>query len=644
MCVSEAWLSAMPSFVVAVGLFVVPGLIVRLAGWRTDALVPYLLVPALSAGVVAVSSNAAGLLHVPWSPLVVVVVTLVVAAVAFVLRRWVGRESATPLSLGVIVAAVGGLVLAAAVIVTQLTWAFVGPDNISQTFDNIVHLNAIRLTLDAGDASAFAVGRTSDIGFYPNAWHSFVTLVASTTGVDIPAAVNTTNLAIGAIVWPASTMALAAVLFHGRASAVASAAALSTGFGAFPALLLYFGVLYPNMMAYALLPAGLAVVLLLLRMRGPAPQVVRTVALALVVLGAVGLAHPNAFLAIFAIGAVLTILQLFVRAVHKRDRRTWITSAVATVVILAVGAGLWRFSRTPYEMSRWGNWQSTAQAFGEAFLLSPRSYPLTLAVSALIVIGLVTIVRFPKHYQAAVPFAVAGFLFVLAAGLPTGTLIRELLTNPWYNDPFRFAALLPVAGIPVAVLGAMTVVDASGWALRRLRSPRVLSGAIAVVAAVALFGVGLGPNVRATLADARASYEYTDASSLLTADEATLLARLDETTPEDAVIIGNPWTGASLAFALAGREVVERHIFGTRTDDEVFVDENLRDIDTDPLVCAAIDRIGATYVLDFGSQNVFNDPNSGLDRAGLDDLSAGTHLELVDSEGDHARLFRVTGC
>ena len=43
-----------------------------------------------------------------------------------------------------------------------------------------------------------------------------------------------------------------------------AAAALSTGFGAFPILLFDFGVLYPNATAYAVLPAGLAAVWMLL--------------------------------------------------------------------------------------------------------------------------------------------------------------------------------------------------------------------------------------------------------------------------------------------------------------------------------------------------------------------------------------------
>ena len=110
------------------------------------------------------------------------------------------------------------------------------------------------------------------------------------------------------------------------------------------------------------------------------------------------------------------------------------------------------------------------------------------------------------------------------------------------------------------------------------------------------------------------------------------------------MLIVNPWTGGSLAYALAGREVLELHVFGTRTDDEEYVDAHLADIDDDPRVCEAVDRLGAEYVLDFGSQNVFKSKNSGTERSGINDLEPSDRLVLVDAEGDDARLFRIEGC
>ncbi|SDH47981.1 DUF6541 family protein [Microbacterium pygmaeum] len=640
---SADWLVAVAPFAVSALLFIVPGLIVRLVGWNVRAITPYLLAPAISTAIVAVAANAAPVLRLPWTLLPVALVTLLAAGAAFGLRRWVGPDPVDRPHPRRIIAAAGGLLLAGTVVALQLIYVFGGPDTISQTFDSIIHLNSIRFALDAGSSSALTIGATSDIGFYPNAWQSFVTLSASLTGVDIPTAVNATNIAVGALVWPASAMALAAVLFRERAAALAASAALSTGFGAFPILLFYFGVLYPNAMGYANLGAGVAALVLLLRARTAAARV-REAVLLLVVCAAIGLGHPNAFLALFAIGAVITLYAVLRTALIERARRVWVTGAAVAVGVVAVGAGLWQYSRTGFEMSRWGPWQSTAQAFGEAILASPRGYPITIAISVLLLLGILTLARRPVRLIIGIPFAVAAFMFVLASGAGTENPLRELVTNPWYNDSFRLAALLPFAAIPVATFGAVVLVDFVRGVLRRWSTPRLVSGLIATIAALALFGVGVGPNVTRTAQDARGSYAYTPSSALVTSDEAALLARLDTNTPQSAVILGNPWTGTSLAYALSDRNVVERHIFGTRSDDEVFLDEHLREIEDDPRVCAALSRLGVDYVLDFGTQNVFNSPDSGLDHTGLNDLVPSRSLVLVDSEGPAARLFRVEGC
>ncbi|GAA1926395.1 hypothetical protein GCM10009775_18210 [Microbacterium aoyamense] len=635
------WLIAVPPFLVATAFFVVPGLIVRLAGWSARSLTPYFLVPAVSVAIVAVSSNVAGIVGVSWSPVPVAVVTVIAAVAAWGLRRWVGGEDVPRPSARRIAAAVGGFLLAMVVLLIQLTHLFGAPENISQTFDNIVHLNSIRFALDNADASAVGIGRTSDIGFYPNAWHSFTTLTAQLTGVSVPLAVNATNLAVGAVVWPLSAMALAATLFRERAAALLSSAAISTAFGAFPILLLSFGVLYPNTMGYSIVAAGVAAVILLLRATTPATRVRQGVLLVVIAVGVL-LGHPNAFLSLFAFGSFLTAAILLDQSLRAKSRRVWVVNAAVVGVLLVVGALLWAFWRTGSGMSQWAAWQSGAQAFGEALLISPGAKPVTIVTAVLLLVGVVAIARRPRLIVIAIPFAVAGLLFVVASGVPAGTFWRDAITNPWYNDSFRLAALLPIAGIPLATLGAVTIVDAARGLLRRWSVRSSFATAIGAVAAVALFLVGFGPNVTATAEQWRSSYQFST-GWLLSTDESALLSRLDENTPDDALILGNPWTGTSLAYALSERDVVQKHVYVARDEDETFLDLHLRDIDSDPEVCAAVDRIGVTHVLDFGDQAVFASDATAL-QAGLNNLVPSEHLVLVDSEGPSARLFRIEGC
>ncbi|GAA4060720.1 hypothetical protein GCM10023065_08500 [Microbacterium laevaniformans] len=658
---SEAWAAAIPSVLVGVLLVAVPGSAVIVAGWGVRSLRLWLLAPAVSLAILAGAATAAHLVHMRWSLLPVAIVTLACAGIAFAVRRWVAGPSRSasapdgtdaPESIesparwrGWMSVAVGaaGLLGAAITISVQLMIAFGGPENISQTFDNVVHLNAIRLALDSADASVFTIGSTSDTDWYPNGWHSVVTLVAQLGGGSIPLAVNAGTIAICAFAWPASVLALTATVFRGRPAALGAAAALSTGFGAFPLLLVYFGVLYPNATAYAVLPAGVAAVWMLLTAHGRG-RVRQALLLALIAAG-ITMAHPNALLALYALTVVPVIWFLVRLARRGGTRRGYVVQGGWILAILLVGVGLWRFGRTNAAMSAWAAWQSTAQAFGEAALMSPRGYPVTIATAVVLLIGIAAVVRHPSRWWwVGPPFAAAAFLFIVASGVPAGTRLRDLLTSPWYNDSFRLAALLPIVGIPVAVLGTIVIVDAVTACLRRIHAPAAVREGILSVAVAALFGVAVGPNVTAVVDDARTVYRLDASSALLTADEAAVLERLDRTTPPDALLIVNPWTGGSLAFALADRHVTARHIFGTRSADEEFVDAHLAQIDSDPRVCEAVDRIGATYVLDFGHQNVFNNPGSGLERSGLNDLTPSSHLVLVDSQGEHARLFAVMGC
>ncbi|KEP75023.1 hypothetical protein HR12_00840, partial [Microbacterium sp. SUBG005] len=371
---------------------------------------------------------------------------------------------------------------------------------------------------------------------------------------------------------------------------------------------------------------------------------VRAAVLLLVAAAGVGLAHPNAFLSMAALGAGVAVVELIGRAVRHPSRRRWLSTTAILLALFVVLGLLWRVMRTNAEMSIWVPWQTTARAVGEALLLSPGGYTITLTISIMIAAGVFAIVRRPRLLVVAAPMAVATVLFVVASGTAAGNALREFLTNPWYNDSYRLAALLPAAGIPVAVLGAVTIADGVARVLTRARSGRVLRIAVAAVGVLAVFSVGVSPNILRTAADARGAYALDATSPLLTSDEESLLERLPETTPADAVIAGSPWTGASLAYAIGEREVLRKHVFGAIGPDEEYLDNRLSAIDSDPHVCEVVDRLGVDYVLDFGAQNVWNNPGVGLERQGLYNLSPSEHLVLIDSEGPSARLFKIEGC
>ncbi len=635
------WISAIPSYLVVAAVLIVPGVAVVVAGWGFRSPQRLLLAPAISVTVVAAAASLAPLVGVRWNLLPLAVTTAVVVGIAVLLRRFAGADEA-PGGRGAGVIALVSLAAAALVSTVLFARAFGSPENIAQRFDNIVHLNAIGLALQNGSASPFQIGATSDIGFYPNAWHSLATLGAELTGATVPVAVNGANLAIVSILWPASAMALAGAFFAQRRTAYVVAAALSTGFGAFPALFFNWGVLYPNLVGYAMLPAALAVVVTMLRERGTA-ALVRSSLLAALLAGGTFLGHPNAFLSLLFFAAAVVVATFAVRAATARTRESVIGLAVTVAAFGVAIAGTLAVFRTGSEHSGWAPWQQLSQSLGEAIFAAPRGYTPTILVSVLLVAGFVAVARRPHLLPVLAPFAVAVLLFAVSSGLRIDHPLRQWLTNPWYNDSNRLAALLPLVAIPVATLGALALVDlVRRWA--RGRSLPRWTGVVAVVAGVAaLASIAIGPNVRIALAQVHEAYAYTDASLILSSDEQALLERLDDETPEDALIAGSPRTGTSLALAFADRGVVQKHVFGSPSPEVLFLNAHLRDIDTDPAVCRTVDGLGIDYVLDFGRQDVI-DPAGAVAYDGIQDLSPGEHLVLVDSEGPNARLFRIEGC
>lgn len=635
------WSSAIPPYLVVASVLIVPGLSVVVAGWGWRSPGRLLLAPAVSTTIVAVAATLAPVVGLTWNLLPVAFVTLLVVGIALLLRRGAGVDAA-PKGRRTVLVALLSLAAAAAASLVSFVRAFGAPENIAQRFDNIVHLNAIGLALRSGSSSPFQIGATSDIGFYPNAWHSLTTLGAELTGATVPVAVNGANLAIVSILWPASTIALAGAFFAQRRTAFVVSAALSTGFGAFPALFFNWGVLYPNLVGYAMVPAALAAVVTALPERG-APAWVRSGLLIALLSGGTFLGHPNAFLSLLLFAAAFVITSLAIAAVTARTRSSVTALIAATAGLATASAVTLLVFRTGAEHSGWTPWQQTAQSLGEGLFAAPRGYTPTVLVTLLLVVGFIAVVRMPRLLPVIAPFAVAVLLFVVASGLRIDHPLRQLLTNPWYNDSNRLAALLPLVAIPVATLGALVIVDVVLRLSANRRLPSWVTPVVAAVGILAVFSVAVGPNVRIALRQVNEAYAYTDSSLILSSDEEALLGRVADETPPDALIAGSPRTGTSLALAFSGREVTQRHIFGSPSAEQLFLNANLRDIESDPAVCRAIDDIGIDYVLDFGRQDVI-DPAGAAAYDGIQDLAPSQHLVLVDSEGPDARLFRIEGC
>ena len=645
-----SWAETLPAFVVAVLVVFGPGLAWGAAlGLRRLTLLA--LAGPFSVTAVVVSAEVAALSGVDWSLLPVLAVTVAVTAALWLLRRTFGQlihgsgDEAEPLARWspILVA----WAVAAVPVAAWMVWMFGVPENIAQSHDNIFHLNALRYITETGNSSSLTLGYlgSREGTFYPAAWHAVVSLIIATAGIPLTAAINVANLVLITGIWSLGCLFLVSRLTGERTLPLLVAAVLSTAYSSFPYLLLEFGVVYPFMLSIAILPAALGLVIQLIGAGTPAPlRWFGSLLLLLGLLPGLLLAHPSSLLGLLALAApaILAVAYRRFRSGGGRRRLVVAAGAVAFVVLSAV---LWMTVR-PGRSPNWDQMGDAGGAVSEVVFHGPLGRPVALLAVILTSVGAAVVLYLRRHRWVIVMYLVAGTLFVVGSWQEAPTL-RWIVAGVWYNDYFRISAMLAPAGLLVASIGGVALAGSLIQAAQRIRSTRNTPEPAwfkpSITAVMVVIGLAVAPlfAVQRGVSEAAFHYRYTEDSRLLTSDELALLQRLPTFVPPDAVVAGDPLTGASLSYAFAGRESLLPYGTNPATDDAKLIFDRLDTMRQDPAVCAAVRDTNTAFVLDFGIDSV----HGGNARvfSGLSDLSPSAGFALVDREGE-AALYRIVGC
>jgi hypothetical protein len=484
--------------------------------------------------------------------------------------------------------------------------------------------------------------------WYPPLWHAVTALVSSLTGVNVAIGANAVGWAIGGVVWPLSMVWLSSrVLPHAR---LLTSLALGLSCGAitlFPYIMLSFGVLWPNVLSLAALPAAIALMFMVLHLmpRSPhanddinssgaaadgatldeieAAEIERGLAvgpglswwtvLFVGFLGCVGMffAHPGALFAlgIFAlIGAVMLSARLVVwsRAQGLRQLRR---SLLWLFLGWTAGLGLWAaMSLVPglnaVRDFNWPELMTMNQAMGQALTLSTLITKAHWALGAATLWGFYRLLGVPRLRWLLVGHVFLIFLYMLAAGSPTW-LAREL-TGFWFNDAQRVAALIPMTAVPLAALGITSAADVLARFVGRvsldvlgrpLSSRRALGIACVgmMLAAAVIYPNQIGQGA-AVLQDRYRNRNF--AHLLVTADEQVLYEKLAGQIPAGQTVLGSPFTGAQFSPIWSGHRVAIPHTSSNPTADVRLVSLRFKSFTTDPAVCAALKRLKVGAVVD----------------------------------------------
>ncbi|WP_047523028.1 DUF6541 family protein [Microbacterium sp. ZOR0019] len=635
------WLAETPALLVATAVVFVPGILgLYTIGLRGLALLA--AAPVFGVAATAVLALVFGAVGVPWSPLSWTIGVLVLVGASWGVGRFLGAEShrtKAECPAWFLPAAIGGGILIG---MSRLIAYIVDPAGISQTNDAVFHMNAVRFIVETADASSLHVSEVvGGSGFYPAAWHALVSLIVGFTGTSIPIAANMLTVVIGALIWPLGIAWLSQTITSSRAVA-AYAAVLSSALQTFPLLMFQWGVLFPNALSTALVPAAVAWVILLAqwpssdRVRG----FIRATLVVAVVVAALALSQPAALLVWVAICVVWATSQLL--SVVSREG---LALRIGLVVVLWATLGtVWFVLAKGTSGSHWPPFRGKLEAFVDVLLNGQVLIPFAWTISVLALLGVVVVVRDTSSRWLVGIWAGVSALYVLVASVGH-PLVRDVLLAPWYADPYRLAALAPIAVVPLAAIGA----DASTrWITGRIR-PRIADVRIApigVAAAVVLMLilVLVRPVAMPAFLDGtydRESRYVLTSDTFLDSDERELLESLPTRVDPGSRVIGNPSTGTGFGYMLSGVDVYPRTWSQPTSAAWVVLSERLRDAGGDPEVCDALATLGdARYVLDFGLGEV---GPGRYELPGMTDFEGQDGFEIVAAEGD-ASLWRITAC
>lgn len=666
-----SWLEALPAFTLALLILGLPGACVMFT-LRLRGLATLCLAPAVSVSVIGVSAIVAPWLHLGWGAPVVLLGTAIAAAGAYLARRFIPYLSPAPATApapapaggrnpsrdprGTVGAAAAGVLTALAITTVLLATAAANPEQFTQGYDSVFHLNATEYAVQTGNASSFAISSfilpTVKSAFYPGAWHGLASLLVILTGISVPAATNIMWLAVAGVVWPLSCVFLARVLFGENRTVLAATGALAAAFPAFPLLLLQYGSAYPNSLSNALVPVGIALVLLIIRPaegRLPGPAM----ALALVVLflpGAIT-AQPNGVFSVLLVLTPLLAAMVFGWLRHnfaRSHRAGWTRLGALVAGLAAAGAAL---ALLPQIRSLFNYTSPAFLPFPLALLRNftnapaPIWFPAAL-LTALVVLGTWRAFTVHKLRWLLGALVLASFTYPLAAG--TNLPLANSLMAPWWDNPERIAALLPLVAVPLAAVGLAWCLDyLTGRFPARLAWAATGKGRTTAAAGLAVVLAFSNPGMWQMAGAVRTVYNVPaqpDSLAQVDADELSLIHRLDQfTTPKD-VIANNPYNGSALAMALAGRHMLFPYSSqGDLNPDLYTLRFWLNRVGGDQQVCAAAKRQGVTYLLDFGTDYIpaFDNPMSLY--PGVTLASASEGFTLVARQG-HAALYKLTLC
>lgn len=535
-----------------------------------------------------------------------------------------------------------------------------GAGSIYQENDNIYHLSLVRNFVDSSNYSM------SSLFEYPASWHVIVAMVASFTNPElISVSVNAVNFILLSVVFPISILLFLSKVFNGNKRLLNFGAFCSLAFTAFPWGFLIFGPLYPNLFSYVMLPAVMALFILMVEAKEFKHRVAFFMLFCIAAASLI-FAHPNAIF----VGIVI-LVPYCVSRILKIENISYCKkiclSIFFTILVLIIWALLYISPLFNGVVSfDWPAYTSKYQAFVNILLLSLNKASVAQVVLAtFVLLGIVYCLLRKKYVWIVFSYSILAIMLLI--NISTDGFAKHFLTGFWYSDEFRVASALALTGIPLAVIGLSALCGFSLSLIKLVSSREATQYECRVVVAVVaiLFIVGnYSPSFSMPHEDVTIETGFGKVDSILSSgnslennvaaldqNELSFIEQVKEITGNDAVF-NFPYDGSAYAYALMDLNIVNRGWFGY-LDANTNPDGNLLRGDIDEIaendgVYDAAMRQGIRYVLLLDQRE--NDGEGLYDAAcdydmwqgiiSINDSTPGFDVVLAK---DDMRLYRIAG-
>ncbi|BBH16529.1 hypothetical protein Back2_08160 [Nocardioides baekrokdamisoli] len=659
------WFDFWLAFLAAAALMIAPGVaLLSPVGLSWGNRIVF--APVASAAAVAVLGIAYGVVGLHFNPLTFLLGVAVIVAVAYGARRlWLrpllpaqgpawGRWEWFALA--------GGLLIGGASWLVQYVHYLVIPNAVSKTYDAPWHLSIIRHILDTGNASTLKAGivdPTVGSYFYPASWHGLVALTAQGTTAAVPTAVNATVLAVMAVAWPLSLVAMTRTVLRANASTTFVTLVLSGAFVAFPARFETYGILYANQYGYALLPALIAAGVLLLRT--DTTMLARLLLLGTALVGT-AIAQPNG---IFT--AALLLLPLAIGVVHtwarqRNEGNALRAVAITTGFVVLVGV-VWVGIEATSFMHRtvsvdWSPVGSLGLAIKDVLRQSTMHLAPAYLVAALVLAGLV-VAWFKVRWLVGAYVLACGCYIVTASFFFAShlSLFRKAATGYWYHDSYRLSATIVLVAIPLAVLAITCLGDVIARFAKDRAPARLLASGAAIIGVLVMVGALASPAVHQNEQSLQKVSPMQPAKTRGWLTWAVNQPKVDFMTRVKAIVgpdmvANDPFDGSAYGYGLVGLNTFYKSYIGnwmgTPSPDQDLIRNDLSSLTPD--VCAALQREHIQYVMIMGrtGRDIFGvnfDTRINGQRPGWGGVNVVGFNGFTPVINEPLyRLYKITGC